>query len=105
MAFAVTQANHWAADEEEGRQELVLATPQPRLAILLARFGALTTATVIIGVLTLALTALAAASRSRSSTPRSATGYSGHSSTPTGRQHRLRSSAPCSPSTTPHRTT
>jgi ABC-2 type transport system permease protein len=61
MAFAVTQANSWAADEDEGRQELVLATPQPRLAVLLARFGALTTATVIIGVLTLALTALAAA--------------------------------------------
>ena len=61
MAFAVTQANHWAADEEEGRQELVLSTPQPRLSILLARFGALTTATVFIGVVTLALTALAAA--------------------------------------------
>ncbi len=61
MAFAVTQANNWASDEEEGRQELVLATPQPRLAVLLARFGALTTATIIIGVLTLALTALAAA--------------------------------------------
>lgn len=61
MAYAVTQANTWAADEEEGRQELVLATPQPRLAVLLARFGALTTATVIIGVLTLALTALAVA--------------------------------------------
>jgi ABC-2 type transport system permease protein len=61
MAFAVTQANNWAADEDEGRQELVLATPQPRLAVLLARFGALTTATVIIGVLTLALTALVAA--------------------------------------------
>jgi len=40
---------------------LVLATPQPRLAVLLARFGALTTATVIIGVLTLAATALASA--------------------------------------------
>ena len=61
MAFAVTQANSWAADEDEGRQELVLATPQSRLAVLLARFGALTTATVIIGALTLALTALAAA--------------------------------------------
>jgi ABC-2 type transport system permease protein len=61
MAFAVTQANRWAADEEEGRQELVLSTPQPRLTVLLARFGALTTATVIIGVLTLALTALASA--------------------------------------------
>jgi ABC-2 type transport system permease protein len=61
MAFAVTQANRWAADEEEGRQELVLATPQPRLTVILARFGALTTATVIIGVVTLALTALASA--------------------------------------------
>jgi ABC-2 type transport system permease protein len=61
MAFAVTQANRWAADEEEGRQELVLAAPQPRLTVLLARFGALTTATVIIGVLTLAATALASA--------------------------------------------
>ena len=61
MAFAVTQANRWAADEEEGRQELVLSTPQPRLAVLLARFGALTTVTVIIGVLTLAATAWASA--------------------------------------------
>jgi ABC-2 type transport system permease protein len=61
MAFAVTQANHWGTDEEEGRQELVLSTPQPRLAVLLARFGALTTATIIIGVLTLAATAWASA--------------------------------------------
>ena len=61
MAFAVTQASRWAADEEDGLHELVLATPQPRLKVLLARFGALTTATVIIGVVTLALTALAAA--------------------------------------------
>jgi polyether ionophore transport system permease protein len=61
MAFAVTQASRWAADEEDGLHELVLATPQPRLKVLLMRFGALTTATVIIGVVTLALTALAAA--------------------------------------------
>ena len=61
MAFAVTQASRWAADEEDGLQELVLATPQPRLKVLLARFGALTTATVIIAVITLALTALASA--------------------------------------------
>src|SRR5215469_602264 len=61
MAFAVTQANNWAADEEEGRQELVLATPQPRLAVLLARFGALATATVIMGLRPLALPALAGA--------------------------------------------
>jgi len=59
MAFAVTQASRWAADEEDGLQELVLATPQPRLKVLLARFGALTTATVFIAVMTLALTALA----------------------------------------------
>ena len=50
MAFAVTQANRWSADEEDGRLELVLSTPQPRLQVLLGRFAALTTATVIIGV-------------------------------------------------------
>ena len=61
MAFAVTQANRWAADEEDGLQELVLSTPQPRLTVLLARFGALTTATVIIGVMTLILTGLTSA--------------------------------------------
>jgi polyether ionophore transport system permease protein len=61
MAFAVTQASRWAADEEDGLQELVLATPQPRLKVILARFGVLTTATVIIGVATLALSALAVA--------------------------------------------
>jgi ABC-2 type transport system permease protein len=61
MAFAVTQANRWSADEEDGRLELVLSTPQPRLRVLLGRFAALTTATVIIGVLTLAVTALASA--------------------------------------------
>jgi len=61
MAFAVTQASRWAADEEDGLHELVLATPQSRLKVLLMRFGALTTATIIIGVVTLALTALASA--------------------------------------------
>ena len=61
MAFAVTQASRWAADEEDGLHELVLATPQPRLKVLLMRFGALTTATIIIGMVTLALTALASA--------------------------------------------
>jgi ABC-2 type transport system permease protein len=62
MAFAVTQASRWAADEEHGLHELVLATPQPRLTVILARFGALTTATVFIGAVTLALSALASAS-------------------------------------------
>jgi len=59
MAFAVTQANRWSADEEDGRLELVLSTPQTRLQVLLGRFAALTTATVIIGVMTLAVTAVA----------------------------------------------
>jgi ABC-2 type transport system permease protein len=53
MAFAVTQVNGWSADEQDGRLELVLATPQRRLEVLLARFAALGTATVFIGVITL----------------------------------------------------
>ena len=61
MAFAVTQANRWSADEEAGRLEVVLSTPQSRLRVLLGRFAALTTATVVIAVLTLAATALATA--------------------------------------------
>lgn len=59
MAFAVTQANRWCADEEEGRLELVLSTPQPRLQVLLGRFAALTTAIVFISVLTLIATTIA----------------------------------------------
>ncbi|MDQ2904234.1 MAG: ABC transporter permease [Chloroflexota bacterium] len=61
MAFAVTQANRWSADEEGGRLELLLSTPQSRVRVLLGRFAALTTATVIIGVLTLAAAAGASA--------------------------------------------
>ena len=53
MAFAVTQVNGWSADEQDGRLELLLATPQRRLEVLLARFAALATATVFIGVITL----------------------------------------------------
>jgi ABC-2 type transport system permease protein len=54
MAFAVTQVNRWSADEDEGRLEMVLAAPQPRAIVLLGRFGALASAIVIIGVVTLA---------------------------------------------------
>jgi ABC-2 type transport system permease protein len=61
MAFAVTQVNRWAADEQDGRLELVLATPQPRLTVLLGRFAALATATVMISVVTLLASAAAAA--------------------------------------------
>jgi ABC-2 type transport system permease protein len=59
MAFAITQASRWSADEEDGLHEMVLATPQSRLTVILARFGALTTATVLIGLVTLGVTALA----------------------------------------------
>ncbi len=61
MTFAVTQANRWAADEEEGRQELVLSTPQSRLAVLLGQFGAVATSTVIIAVVTLVVAVLSSA--------------------------------------------
>ena len=61
MAFAVTQVSRWSADEEEGRLELVLSTPQSRQEVLLGRFVALSTATVLIGVLTLAVAVVAAA--------------------------------------------
>ncbi len=61
MAFAVTQANRWSADEEDGRLELVLSTPQPRLQVLLGRFAALSTATVFIALVTLIVTAAALA--------------------------------------------
>jgi len=61
MAFAVTQVNRWSADADDGRLEIVLSTPQSRMAVLLGRFAALATATVVIGVLTLLASALAAA--------------------------------------------
>jgi len=61
MAFAVSQVNGWSADEQDGRLELVLATPQPRLNVLLGRFAALATATIAIGLITLLATACAAA--------------------------------------------
>jgi ABC-2 type transport system permease protein len=61
MAFAVTQVNGWSADEQDGRLELVLATPQRRLGVLLGRFAALSSATVFIGVITLLASAGAAA--------------------------------------------
>jgi ABC-2 type transport system permease protein len=62
MAFAVTQVNRWSADEGDGRLELVLAAPQSRMSVLLGRFAALGTATVAIAVITLLVSAGAAAS-------------------------------------------
>jgi ABC-2 type transport system permease protein len=60
MAFAVTQVNRWSADEDEGRLELLLAAPQSRAIVMLGRFAALATATVIVGVVTLAAAAVSA---------------------------------------------
>ncbi len=56
MAFAITQANRWSADEEDGRLELLLAAPQPRVSVILDGFAALATATVGIGLTTLVTT-------------------------------------------------
>ncbi|HEY9289438.1 MAG TPA: ABC transporter permease subunit [Candidatus Dormibacteraeota bacterium] len=53
MAFAVTQAYRWSADEEDGRLELLLATPQSRLQALGGRFAALASAVIVIGFVTL----------------------------------------------------
>ena len=54
-AFAVSLANRWASDEEEGRLELILATPTSRHVVMLTRFAAcaigltLATASIFIG--------------------------------------------------------
>jgi ABC-2 type transport system permease protein len=61
MAFAVTQVSRWSSDEQDGRLELVLAAPQARLGVILARFAALASATIVIGVITLLASAGAAA--------------------------------------------
>lgn len=60
MAFAVTQVNRWRSDEDEGRLEIILATPQSRTGVILGRFAALATGTVVIGVVTLVASFLAA---------------------------------------------
>ena len=61
MAFAVTQVSSWSADEQDGRLELVLTSPQPRLQVVLGRFAALATATVVISLITLLASVVAAA--------------------------------------------
>lgn len=61
MAFAVTQVSRWRADEDDGRLEFILSTPQSRTAVLLGRFAALATATILISLVTLAAASAAAA--------------------------------------------
>lgn len=53
MGFAVTQVSGWAADEGEGRLEMVLATPQRRQVVILGRFAAVATSSVVISLVTL----------------------------------------------------
>jgi len=59
MAFVVTQVNGWAADEENGRLDMILASPQSRRAVVLGRFAALSTAAIFIGLAALGATVLA----------------------------------------------
>ena len=47
-AFAVTQIAGWTGEEENGRLETVLATPQPRGQVLLSRFAAVVVASLVI---------------------------------------------------------
>jgi len=51
----------WSSDEEDGRLELVLSTPQSRLMVILGRFAALATANVAMGLATLGAVAAASA--------------------------------------------
>lgn len=53
MGFAVTQVNRWRADEDDGRLEILLSTPQTRQRVILGRFAALATSAVIISAVTL----------------------------------------------------
>src|SRR6266849_5045530 len=61
MKFADTHFNRCYGDEQDGRLDLVLAAPQRRLGVLLGRFAALATATVVIALITLLVSAVAAA--------------------------------------------
>lgn len=61
--YALIQASNWADDEEHGRYELVLATPQSRRRLMLARFGAFVTSLLIIAAVLLGATLVAAASQ------------------------------------------
>jgi ABC-2 type transport system permease protein len=59
--YALIQASSWAEDEEQGRFELLLANPQPRWRVLLARYAAFVTSLVIIAAALLLAVLLAAA--------------------------------------------
>jgi len=58
--YALIQASSWAEDEENGRFELVLATPQPRWRVLLARYAAFATSLLALAAILLLAVVLAA---------------------------------------------
>lgn len=47
-AFAITQVASWTSDEEDGRDELLLTTPQQRWSVMLQRFAAIVVAIIVI---------------------------------------------------------
>ena len=61
VAFAASLANRWASDEEEGRLDVVLATPSPRSHVMVTRFAAGALGLAIVTGSILAGTALASA--------------------------------------------
>jgi ABC-2 type transport system permease protein len=61
--FALIQASNWADDEENGRFELLLATPQSRRRVMLARYAAFVTSLLGIAAALLAATLVAAATQ------------------------------------------
>jgi len=61
--YALIQASSWADDEENGRFELVLANPQSRRRVMLARYGAFVTSLLCIAAVLLAATLVSAATQ------------------------------------------
>jgi ABC-2 type transport system permease protein len=59
--YALIQASNWAEDEENGRFELLLANPQPRWRVLLARYAAFVTSLLVIAAALLVAVLAAAA--------------------------------------------
>jgi ABC-2 type transport system permease protein len=58
--YALIQASNWAEDEENGRFELLLANPQARWRVLIARYAAFVTSLLVIAAALLLAVVLAA---------------------------------------------
>jgi len=61
--FALIQASNWASDEEDWRYELLLATPQSRRRVMLARYAAFFTSLLIQAAVLLAAVLVSAATQ------------------------------------------